>query len=44
MGAAILLVVPKISQLLLDDFSFLEDLKSGKRTIVTELMQTPGKS
>ena len=43
-GAAILLVVPKISQLLLDDFSFLEDLKSGKRTIVTELMQKPGRS
>ena len=43
-GAAILLVVPKISQLLLDDFSLLEDLKCGKRRDITELMAKPGKS
>ena len=30
-GASILLVIPEIGQLLLDDFSFLEDLKSGEQ-------------
>ena len=44
MGAAILLVVPEIGQLLLDDFSLLEDLKRRKRTDTTELMAKPGKS
>ena len=43
-GAAILLVVPEIGQLLLDDFSFLEDLKCGKRTDIPELKAKPGKS
>ena len=43
-GAAILLIVPEIGQLLFDDLSLLEDSKSGRRTIVTELMEKPGKS
>ena len=42
-GAAILLVVPEVGQLFLDDFSLLEDLTRGKRTDITELMAKPDK-